>query len=278
MSKLRSISTSFWSDPFIEDLSPEEKLLFIYLVTNEKTNMLGIYEASISKMAFETGIEKEMVLKALEGFERLNKVSYQNNYVILTNYLKHQKFNTNMMKSAIDAYNELPNNLKIKGLKVSKDNPSEGFERLSKGYGMVRKVEVEYEVEVEDESEGEIGSIPLQGGNLFLDCCNKVREIEPDHILEGDESANLKIIIKKIKTQITQGEISNTGACTRKIEDKEILEAFGYLIENLPQWFKERFSLELINKKYSSIISELRNGNKKKPSGLSKEYLEKIFS
>ena len=149
MGKLRSLSTSIWSDPFIEELKPSEKLLFIYLITNDKTNMLGIYEVSIRKITFDTGLKKEDVVKALKEFERLKKVKYVNNFVILVNFLKHQNFNTNMKKSAIDVYNDLPNELKDSKLNIHKGNPSEGFESLCNHYGMVRKVEVEVEVEVE---------------------------------------------------------------------------------------------------------------------------------
>lgn len=156
MSKLRSVSTAFWSDPFIEDLTPNQKLLFLYLITNEKTNMLGIYEASVKKISFETGIKKEDVSNGLKAFERLNKVKYRNNYVILVNYMKHQNFNTNMKKSAIDIYNNLPNALKDNDLNVSKDSPTKGFETLLNHFGMVRKVEVEYEAESEEESKLEI--------------------------------------------------------------------------------------------------------------------------
>ena len=152
MSKLRSLSTSFWSDPFIEDLSVSEKLLFIYLITNEKTNMLGIYELSIKKISFETGIDKATVQKALKRFETINKVKYVDNHIILINFLKHQHFNTNMKKSAIDCYLNLPETLKIQGVKIDKTNPLEAFESLCEGFGMVRKVEVE----VEDETKGEV--------------------------------------------------------------------------------------------------------------------------
>ena len=153
MSKLRSLSTAFWSDPFVEDLTPQQKLLFIYLITNEKTNMLGIYENSIRKISFETGIKKDDIEKALKEFERLGKVKYSNNYVVLVNYMKHQNYNTNMKKSAIDIYNKLPNHLKGNTLSVSKDNPIEGFKSLLNHYGMVRKVEYEYEYEYEAERE-----------------------------------------------------------------------------------------------------------------------------
>lgn len=151
MSKLRSVNTYFWSDPFIEDLNPSEKLLFLYLITNEKTNMLGIYEASVKKMGFETGINKTDIQKILKGFEKGGKIKYINNYVILVNYMKHQNYNTNMKKSAIDIYNNLPNDMKDNELIISKDKPSEGFERLLNHYGMVPKVEVEVEVEYEVE-------------------------------------------------------------------------------------------------------------------------------
>lgn len=153
MGKLRSLSTAFWSDPFVEDLSPNEKLLFIYLITNEKTNMLGIYEASVKKISFETGIEKEDVDNALKSFERIGKVKYINNYVLLVNFLKHQNFNTNMKKSAIDVYNNLPKELKCSNLSISKENTIESFETLLNHFGMVRKVEVETEVETEVEIE-----------------------------------------------------------------------------------------------------------------------------
>jgi hypothetical protein len=156
MSKLRSVSTGFWSDPFIEDLTPSEKLLFLYLITNEKTNMLGIYEASLKKISFETGLNKDVVLNGLKAFESIGKVKYVDNYVILVNYMKHQNFNTNMKKSAIDVYNNLPNQLKNKDIIVTKSNPSEGFESLLKHFGMVRKIEIEYEYEYEIETKKEI--------------------------------------------------------------------------------------------------------------------------
>lgn len=157
MAKLRSISTAFWSDPFIEECTPHEKLLFLYLITNEKTNMIGIYEASIKKISFETGISIEIVRKALERFETIGKVKYLNNHVILVNFLKHQNFNFNMKKSAIEAYNELPAFLKMDNLiEIQKD--SEGFETLCKAFGTVRKeeYEIEEEVELEDEEEIEV--------------------------------------------------------------------------------------------------------------------------
>jgi hypothetical protein len=162
MSKLRSISTAFWSDPLIEDLSPKEKLLFIYLITNDKTNMLGIYESSIKKISFETGLsitETETVLKRLEG---LGRIKYIGNWVFVVNYMKHQNYNPNMMISALNTYLKLPKSLNLKHIEYEKDNLSEAFERLLKALGTVPKYELELELEYnkEDMSDSKNNSEP----------------------------------------------------------------------------------------------------------------------
>jgi hypothetical protein len=107
----------------------------------------------MKKISFETGIPEKTIENDLKAFERIGKVKYINNYVVLVNFLKHQNFNTNMMKSAIDVYNNLPNNLKDNKISVSKNNPLKGFEILLNHFGMVSKVEVEVEVEYEVELE-----------------------------------------------------------------------------------------------------------------------------
>ena len=155
MGKLRSINTVIWSDTWFEDLDTEEKLFFIYLITNEKTNMLGVYETSIKKMSFETGIQTKKISETITKFVKDNRIKYISNRVVLLNFLKHQRYNTNMLKSAIDCYNELPNELKLmEHNTLSKD--SEGFGTLLNHFGRVRKVEVEVEVEKEIEVKKEV--------------------------------------------------------------------------------------------------------------------------
>lgn len=162
MAKLRSVSTYFWSDPFVEELNSLEKLLFLYLITNDKTNMLGIYESTEKKIAFETGIEISKVKTILLKFESASKIKRVGNYFVLINFMKNQNYNLNMKKSAIDFYNTLPNDLKISNLQIDKSNVLEGFETVRKAlgtvsnhYGTVRKVEVEVEVESKLEVEVE---------------------------------------------------------------------------------------------------------------------------
>ena len=286
MSKLRSLSTSFWSDPFIEDLTPIEKLLFIYLITNDKTNMLGIYESSVKKISFETGIDKVDVENALKGFERLKKVKYINNFVILVNYLKHQNFNTNMKKSAIEVFNNLPNCLKDKNLSLDKTNPSESFETLSNHLLTLRKIEVEVEVEVEVEREEE-REVKVEE-EITPSLNNEVSIIGP--LNNSEEKEKNKSSAKKRKEQIspdckkyfldyylkekgvefywTAAESVALNKLIQKIRsisknkpDSEVLNLFYVFVDKIKasdQWVYDNLSIRIMNQKFNEIIPKMK--------------------
>lgn len=178
MGKARSVKTKFWEDPFIEDLSPNEKLLFLYLLTNPQTNLLGVYEISIKRISYDTGLSEVIIRKGFESFERVKKVFYIHNYVIVPNFLKNQKLNANMKKAVVSEFNTLPESLRIIILKNGSEwlvNDSESFEMIRKGLVTVREVEVEVEVESEVEIEDEIESENEQ--NSFSEFWDSYHEI-----------------------------------------------------------------------------------------------------
>lgn len=96
MSKNRYINTKFWSDPFIVELNSLDRYLFLYLLTNEHTNICGVYELSWKVMARETGIDDEMlqnIFKRLEG-----KIFYIDGWIFIKNFFKHQADNESVRK------------------------------------------------------------------------------------------------------------------------------------------------------------------------------------
>ncbi len=101
MSVQRMINSKFWSDSFVVDnLNPLDRYLFLYFLTNEKTNICGVYELPLRTISNETGIEKDEILRMLV---RLNgKVEYKDGWVCLTNFIKHQNTKSRDVQAGID--------------------------------------------------------------------------------------------------------------------------------------------------------------------------------
>ena len=93
MSIKRVIDTQFWNDDKVVDMfSPEDKLFFLYLMTNPHTTQLGIYKINKKIMAFELGYSVEAVAVLVERFETkygLIWYSTQTQEIAIKNYLKH---------------------------------------------------------------------------------------------------------------------------------------------------------------------------------------------
>ena len=90
---------------------PIEKLLFLYLLTNTLTNIVGIYEISLRRIAFDTGIDSEMVDKILKRFEIDDKIKYDNNWVAIKNFIRHQLDNPKINIGMESLLKEVPRHL-----------------------------------------------------------------------------------------------------------------------------------------------------------------------
>ena len=130
----KTIDSKMWKDNFFCDLTPKQKLLWIYLITNDSNTMLGIYEFNIRLCAFDTGLNNDEILSFLELFVAKGKVIYKSEYIVLCNFLKHQNYNPNMKKSALAVYQDLPTELKIKD-----EDYFDEFEDMAKAFGFAHK-------------------------------------------------------------------------------------------------------------------------------------------
>lgn len=66
----RNIQMSFWTDSKIcDEFSPNEKYMYLYLMTNPHTNLCGCYEVSIRQIVFETGLDKKTVSNLLNDLK-----------------------------------------------------------------------------------------------------------------------------------------------------------------------------------------------------------------
>ena len=62
MALYRHVYLKFWKDDKVMELfSVEEKLLFLFLLTNPNTTQIGVYKSLPKEIAFMTGIDEEEV-------------------------------------------------------------------------------------------------------------------------------------------------------------------------------------------------------------------------
>lgn len=89
MANYRQIHTKIWRDNWFLELDADEKLLFIYLFSNDNTNLAGIYELNERIIQLETGLDKTRIREILNKFESENKVHFQGGIVWIVNMQKY---------------------------------------------------------------------------------------------------------------------------------------------------------------------------------------------
>lgn len=84
---------TFWTDSKVSDnFLPEEKYMFLYLLTNPHTNLCGCYEVSRKQIAYEMGYSVQKVNSLLNSLaEKHDVIRYndQTNEVLLLNWHKY---------------------------------------------------------------------------------------------------------------------------------------------------------------------------------------------
>jgi hypothetical protein len=111
MAKQRYVQDSFWTDPYIEKLTPDEKLVFLHLLTNPQCNIAGVYELRAKRLAYETGYDVEVVENILKRFVRDKKLIRFNDWIVMVNHLKHQNLGDDTAKGVNRIISETPKEL-----------------------------------------------------------------------------------------------------------------------------------------------------------------------
>jgi hypothetical protein len=108
MAKLRSVNTHFWEDDFVTELPPDEKLLFLYLLTCPQSNIAGVFEVTDRRIVFDTGLGLAVIAAGLGALVKAKKIIRLGSWVILVNHHKNQQLNANMEKSRQALIKALP--------------------------------------------------------------------------------------------------------------------------------------------------------------------------
>ena len=86
------IYTKFWDDYYISSLNHKEKLTFIYLLTNDKVNLCGIYEIPDTLIQATLNLTTSEIKKIKEKFQKDSKFIFYNGWVRIVNVGKYNQF------------------------------------------------------------------------------------------------------------------------------------------------------------------------------------------
>lgn len=99
MAKNRYINTKFWTDPLVRKVGSQTKLLWLYLLTNNHSNIAGIYEIPKDVMQFESGIKD--LDKSIKQLMEAGKIFYHDDWIVVINFVKHQNIRSSRIIAGI---------------------------------------------------------------------------------------------------------------------------------------------------------------------------------
>lgn len=75
MGTFYTVDAEFWTDPdVVDNLTPEDKYFYLYLLTNPHGNCAGCFQISVKQIADELGYSRETVERLIERFVSVHKM------------------------------------------------------------------------------------------------------------------------------------------------------------------------------------------------------------
>lgn len=111
MAKQRTVTDEIWSDEWFYSLSAKHKLVWLYLLTNEKCNVAGVYKLNREWASKALKLSKAQLEGVLNDFRGDFRAIYFEDWIILVNFYKHQSKSPKIKAGVSRILNELPRQL-----------------------------------------------------------------------------------------------------------------------------------------------------------------------
>lgn len=144
------IASKIWQDDKFRAISDEAKLLFLYILTSQHSNMIGYYLLPKPYVAYDLKWLPEQLDKRFTELLQLGLVKYcdKGDVVLIPNFLKYNTIqNPNQAKGAVNRLKEVPQNTLVDEFLACIKEYAEQFveefkEALPQGYGNTVSVSV----------------------------------------------------------------------------------------------------------------------------------------
>lgn len=112
MAKKRYINDSVWSDDWFFHLKALDKVVWLFLLTNERCNIAGVYKlspawaANVLNIGGNNPVDK--YLSVIDNFVRDEKIVTLGEWVVLINFTRHQADNPSVRQGIARILAEVP--------------------------------------------------------------------------------------------------------------------------------------------------------------------------
>ncbi|MGR9544858.1 DnaD domain-containing protein [Priestia megaterium] len=220
MAKYRQVHTTFWQDPkVLEEMTPEDKYFYLYLLTNPNTTQIGVYQITKKQMAFDLGYSTESINSLLHRFITLHKLIKYNEQTRELAILNWGKYNLHKAgKPVIDCVNKELKEVKDKTLlldimkHIPNDSVLQAFSRhvddtyndTSTWRGQEKEEEKEEEKEKEEKKKkGSPTAFEFYEENFGLLSSHLIQEI---NAWLNDFNGNHEVVIEALKISVERNK------------------------------------------------------------------------
>lgn len=107
MSKQRIVKDEIWDDDWFYELDPSEKLVWLFLLTNPRANIAGVYKLNKKWAAQSVGLDFDIFNTILLRFVKDKKIIEDESWVGLVNFHKHLAYrNASVAQGILRLYKE----------------------------------------------------------------------------------------------------------------------------------------------------------------------------
>lgn len=224
----RNISPSFWTDSKVDDdFTPEDKYIFLYLLTNPHTNICGCYEISMKQICRETGYNSDTITRLLDRLSKQHDV------------IRYDVVTKEVLVINWDRYNwTMSEKLKKAVINVSKHIKNQKF----KNY-VIKKVESGSNIETDTETE------------TVTDTEYRSQIQNTDTETETDTDTDVSIPYGYGIDTVSETEVTKPAAADdEKVPYKKIMELYNTICVHYP-------SIRDINGKRKQAVSARYKAN-----------------
>lgn len=178
MAIYRQIHTTYWADDYIGECKPNEKLFYLYLLTNEKTTQCGVYQFSKRYATFELSMSNDEIDRMLKKFSDDHKVVFNpaTNEILIINWLKYNNARSPKVAKVIDKEllevktrefeSEVIKACEKYKYPISTKKPKENSVSIGYGYGIDTISQPEPEPTQNQNQHSTAESVPKNPGNI----------------------------------------------------------------------------------------------------------------